>query len=305
MRDDNLTRGRLTLSLDFELGWGTLENNRWRRRERAGVYERLRPAMRSFLSLLDDLEIAVTWATVGAMVCKPEDMDFDHVPAVQREAVGRFLSGAHPTTRDGRDLLEMMLGARVRHDIGSHSFSHTRFGTTGFDLEARRTDLYRARTILRQWGCTPQSFVFPENDAPSLAGLADADIRLARLAPMASRTSRLTRLRTLAAPPPGTLTVAADEGPATEAGSMLFHWPPSGRGHRLRRAVTLLRAFRGLRRAARGGPAVHYWLHPFNLAENHDLHRSLARLLREAAAHRDAGRLRIIPMSGITAALSG
>ena len=37
--------GKVTVSLDFEIGWGAVETGLWKPRQAKGVYTDLRPAM--------------------------------------------------------------------------------------------------------------------------------------------------------------------------------------------------------------------------------------------------------------------
>ena len=40
--------GKLTISLDFELGWRAVETGLWEKRETQGVYDNMRPAISRF-----------------------------------------------------------------------------------------------------------------------------------------------------------------------------------------------------------------------------------------------------------------
>jgi peptidoglycan/xylan/chitin deacetylase (PgdA/CDA1 family) len=291
--------GRFTLSLDFELGWGTLANGRWRAREASGVYTELRRVLPRFLDALDELAIPVTWAAVGAMVARPEELDFGHLPRALRLEREHFVETAEDATRDGRDLLDAVRSARTPHEIATHTYSHPRFGATGMTSEVRRAELGLGVTALRRWEMAPESLVFPENDATDLALVHDVGLRRARLAPILGKSGNagpLHRgqclLRALR-PPPAVVSSADPTGVRTETGSMLLHWPLAA--PRIRRHLTLARALRGTAHAV-SGRAVHYWLHPFNLAEIPGLMDGLSKLLQRVARERDDGRLVVTPM---------
>lgn len=288
--------GFFTFSMDFELGWGSITNDRWRARERANVYERLRGTLRRVLAELDALEIPLTWATVGAMVAHQPQHDLEHLTDKLREQTKAFLSEAQQMTVDGRDLLEMVQNSRVSHDIGSHSFSHARFDSEGYNDSARSKDLRLARVALEKWDIDPISFVFPENNAPSLAALPQAGIRVARLAPNSIPGGKVVaKLRR----PPFVKSTLRHDGVRTETGTMFFHWPV-GDHFGLRRNITLSQSRRALAAAAQDRQAVHYWLHPFNLTEIPGLLDQFLRLLHEVAMLRDEGKIQVVTMANRT-----
>lgn len=289
--------GRFTMSMDFELGWGVVETGHWRVRERAGVYERLRPVMREVLDELDALEIGLTWAAVGGMASPRGALEFDHLPPVLRTCSTRFVAEARESTRDGRDLVEMVCGARTPQDLGSHSFSHARFSAPEYDDDARQHDLVLAQAALAKWGPAPVSFVFPENDAPSLLPVAEAGLSHARLAPATGGrlTGRAGKLMAKLRTPPFAGPAPAPVGLRAETGTMFFHWPLEDR-FGLRRRLAMRQSDRALTAAEQGG-AVHFWLHPFNLAEIPGLKDRFFAMLRRVAEMRDRGAIHVATMA--------
>jgi len=285
--------GRFTLSMDFELGWGVVETGQWRARERAGVYERLRPVMRRTLDMLDTLEIPLTWAAVGGMASPQEALEFDHLPSHLQECSHRFVTEARQSTRDGRDLVDMVRASRVPHDLGSHSFSHARFSAPGYDDAARHHDLTLAQKALMHWGGAPISFIFPENDAASLVPVVQAGLRHVRLAPAGvAATGSLAKLSAKLARPPAAGPVQAPQGLSAETGTMFFHWPLQDR-FGLRRRMAMRQSAMALQAAATQGCAIHYWLHPFNLAEIPGLEERFNALMHTVADLRDRGAIRV------------
>lgn len=294
------TSGQLVLSFDFEVGWGTIVNQWWRRRERQGVYSELRPVLRRLLAALDEMEVPATWATVGGMLASPNDLTFDHLPEELQRLSASFASEAAESTRDGRDLFELILGTRIEHEIGFHTYSHASFGTPGYDNEGQEIDLGLGLAQLAKWGEEPVSFVFPENDASSFPPLTKFGLKVARLAPtMSSRwqpTSNLIhRIWSKVGPPPFAQEETLECGLKTQSGSMFFNWhgrPFLG----LRRQLVLAQAYRGMRAAVEHGTTVHYWLHPFNLAESPELLSDLVALLEQACILPARDGLRIVRM---------
>lgn len=288
-----MTPGKLIITLDFEIGWGVWESERWRARQAKGVYTRLRPALRSFIEFLDEREIALCWATVGAMIAPRTGGEFDHLPDAAQAHIARFLAEAEQPTIEGRDLFDMVAGAKTRQQIASHSYSHTRFDYPGYDTAMQQADLELARRTLREAGAESEAFVFPENIITTFDAPAAVGHRVARTLPLRQRPTGIARLdgvleRTVLAPP-----LARDStnplGIAEQTGSMFFNW--WGRGAGLRKTLVERQARLGLQRAAREGGTLHLWLHPFNLTDSPGLAQAIRSFLDEAAAMRDRGGL--------------
>ena len=137
-----MKRAIFTLSLDFELAWGTLDRNSdsfYRpiyRREREQAIARL-------LDLFERYGICATWATVGAMFERGSD-DLLHAP----------------------DLIEEILSCRVKQEIGSHTFDHPVMTKVSRD-EARR-QFERSIAASARLGVRPTSIIFPRNQIAHL-----------------------------------------------------------------------------------------------------------------------------------------
>lgn len=291
-----LSPGRLVISLDFEIGWGVWESERWRARQARDVYRDLRPALRRFVDFLDARQLALTWATVGAMVSPRADGEFDYLPGAARDHIHRFLAEAAPDTIDGRDLFDIVSGARTPQHFASHSYSHTRFDYAGMTGEALTTDLARSTARMAELGHPVDALVFPENIVAHWDALAANGIRVGRLPAPQVRPTGLGPLdrvlsRTIAAPPLAQDS-AGGTGVAAHSGSLFFNW--YGAALSLRRAMVERQARLGLAEAVRTGGTLHLWLHPFNLTDTPDMVGALERFLNEAAVQRDQGRLDIV-----------
>ena len=82
--------------------------------------------------------------------------------------------------------------------------------------------------------------------------------------------------------------------------SSQFYAPFMSVGRHVSLEARVMKAVKGLRRAAETGGVFHLWTHPFNLGIRTDeLLTGLQRILYEAGRLRDAGRLDILPMGGI------
>ena len=288
--------GAFTVSFDFELGWGALETGLWKMREKKGIYTGLRPVIERITKLLDDLEISVTWATVGAMIDNPCDEDFEYLPEPFQHSLKEFLRAGEQQSRDGRDLLEMILSMSTRQDIGSHSYSHTRFQVKNFTDEAKTIEMSKSITALRNFDVDPKSFVFPVNQVASFNVLEASGISVARTPPpMPSTVAGKIVERSRGYTPTAKRTL--QEGQLSiESGSMLYYWGLK-RDWFLRRELIRQQIRTGLRKAANSNHHLHLWLHPFNLVEIPHLEAGLSEVFIKAAKLRDAEKLDIRPMS--------
>ena len=132
-----MDRGVFTLSLDFELIWGTLADygpdafSAAVERERAEVFDRL-------LDLLIEFEIPATWCVLGHLLlgsCSavdgvkhpeitppgemPADRWFAHDPCTDERTDPLYY---------GLSLVERIRACPVPQEVGGHSFSHALFG---------------------------------------------------------------------------------------------------------------------------------------------------------------------------------
>jgi len=290
---------RVTISLDFELGWGAIETGMWRHRQSLGVYTGLRQRMASFVAFLEARELAVTFAMVGAANQNPGTQNFDYLPDDARAAAEKFVREADPKTQDGRDLLDQLLGMRTAQDIGSHSYSHTRFNWRGFSAEAKEEDVKRSCEALAQSGVNTQSFVYPLNIIDNHTILERAGIEIARLPPPMARSKMGKLQERLSGAPPAANHAPFSNSLTLETGSLLYVWGVK-RDWRIRRWMTLRQANQALKRASRNQGNMHIWLHPFNLVEVPELYDDLIQFLETATGLRDAGLISLVPMSALT-----
>lgn len=288
--------GKLTISFDFELGWGAIETGLWKGREERGVYKDMRPALNSFAQLLDDINVSTTWATVGAMISNPSINDFDHLPKPYYKAIEKFLADAEDTTRNGQDLLEILLSLKTKQDIGSHSFSHTRFLVKEYTEAAKREEMKKSLASLEKFGVTPRSFVFPVNHVSNLDIFDQFGFHVARTPPVSPKTKTGKFWERVNGNMPSASRRIVKNDFYVENGTMLYHWG-TRKNWKMKRALVKRQAKLGLEKASKSDYHFHLWLHPFNLVEIPHLLTDLSALLTKAAHLRDNGELLIIPMN--------
>src|SRR5262249_25876392 len=165
-----------TISADFELswawrGWRSPEETRLRAaRERGNV---------SYLvALLEEYAVPITWATVGHLFLERCERGGDGrahpemprpvmiTPPTTRWAGDWY---AHDPCGDYRshhlwycpDLIRLILGNKVRHELASHSFSHISFLPENSTPELVRQEIARCQAAMSPFGVLARSFLHP------------------------------------------------------------------------------------------------------------------------------------------------
>lgn len=314
-----LERGVFTLSLDFELIWGTVDHggpDRFRRAceiEREVVIDRL-------LALLAEFEIPATWCIVGHLFlasCAPADGVkhpeivrpshawaegdwFEHDPCGSEEADPIFY---------GASLIEKIRACPVAQEIGCHSFSHVIFGDRGCSRETAVSEVAECVRLAGERGVTLRSFAFPRNSVGHLDVLREHGITCYRgpepvwyeLAGVPRALKRAGHLVDVLAArrPPVVLPVLEGAGLWNIPGSMLY-FPMHGRRRYIPLSVRVRRAEKGLERAVRERKVLHLWFHPTNLAdESERMFSGLRAVFERVDELRRAGTLVVASMSAL------
>jgi peptidoglycan/xylan/chitin deacetylase (PgdA/CDA1 family) len=314
-------RPALVISLDQEFIWGSFDHTA------PGAFLAAHPdprgTVRALIELFDEFDIPVTWAIVGHLFlasCK-RGADGKAHPEIVRPQYewyeGDWL-GVDPCTdrtRDplfyGDDVLDMVQGARARHEIACHSFSHLVYGDPGCSEAAAAADLDACVGAAAARGLTLRSFVFPRNREGHHALLREHGFTAFRgeepawwrdLPGPAKRAGHLFDQAT-ARPPPIVQPTEKLPGLWNLPGSLLLL-----HRHGVRRYIPFAARKRrisvGLSEAIRRGGVFHLWFHPHNLSFDRDgLFRVLRDGLREAARLRDRGALDVRTMGDVADAL--
>lgn len=313
-------RGVFTLSLDFELAWGS--------RDITGDVRGLIHASRvirrdvfpGLLGAMTDLGIVATWATVGHLFLdsassRAGSLHPDLVPPQHSWRKEPWLFGVPEGSEDrhpefyARSLVVQLRDAG--QEIGCHSFSHPIFGDEGCSCHTAESEISHCQRAAEDLGITLRSFVYPRNSAGFVDVLARHGFTCwrgqepvwynRRRVPVPLRRAAHLADVALAARPPTVLPHRDRHG--------LWCIPASGSFlpyHGLRRAIPISRrverGIAGIDRAVKDRRVSHLWLHPLNLAdEPKRMLAGLVRVLEHAARHRDAGRLEILPMAELAA----
>jgi peptidoglycan/xylan/chitin deacetylase (PgdA/CDA1 family) len=313
-----LERGVFTLSLDFELIWGTLEDygpDAFRaavEREHDEVVDRL-------LGLLAEFEIPATWCVLGHLFlgsCSLTD-GVKHPEILPPEGMSSDQWFAHdPCTNEqqdpiyyGRSLIEKILACPVPQEIGGHSFSHVLFGDSACSRETAASELRESSRLAAEFGMELRSFAFPQNSVGHLDLLAEFGYTSYRgPEPVWYERSSIGPVRRVghlwdvlrARTPPVTDPVEELPGLWNLPGSMLY-FPMHGLRRHIPLSRRVRRAIKGLDRAAHERRVFHLWFHPTNLADEVDQMVAGLRSIFEHAAHlRREGEMSFEPMGALS-----
>lgn len=318
-------RGVFTISIDFELIWGTLDlfgPDRFRKiceTERAVIIDRL-------LEFFTEFDISATWCVLGHLfldrceaeggIMHPEIKRpshswqrgdwFEHDPGGCENGDSIFL---------GRSLVEKILSCEVEQEIGSHSFSHVIFGDEGCSRETAESEIAACARVARACGIELRSFVFPRNSVGHLDLLRQYGFTCYRgpephwyeregLPGAVRRLSHLAGVLT-AAEPPVVLPELTESGLWNIPGSMIY-FPMHGLRKHIPLRLRTSRAIKGLKAAVEQKRIFHLWFHPTNLADHTDeMFAGLRTIFEYASRLRASGELAVQPMGSLVPVDSG
>lgn len=268
LKSETMTKGTVRVSLDFECGWGMAQGGGWRPKEEAGVYTGLRPAFDRFVSRIDELEFSFLWAVVGAMIDEPSQINLDHLQGSFAQDAKIFLSEAKGPTKDGRDLMDSLMSMKTKQTFGSHTYSHLLASDTDQDYKAYGNDIAQSVRVNKSWGVDAQKLVFPRNIVGHSQVLSDLGFTHIRMPPknaaLGSRSLTKRTLDYLNRPVSPVSEEQDDSGLNLHYASEFLNWGHQSPSFKKRLHSRRVRA--ALKHAENGGD-VHFWLHPFNLAE--------------------------------------
>lgn len=165
-------KAAVCISADFELNWA------WRSLSPTDADlhgESTRQQFPLILALSREYDIPLTWATVGHLFlseCKRVNGFAHHdMPRPLRNKLWHGDWYCHDPCTNLRqnplwyspDLIEQILMEPVRHEIGTHSFSHIDFSLECSSDELVRRELEECIHVMAPFGLRPSSLVFPFN----------------------------------------------------------------------------------------------------------------------------------------------
>jgi hypothetical protein len=308
-------KGTMVLSLDLELSWGRFDKLSADALKAQSSEERKH--IKSLLALLDRYEIPATWATVGHLMlenCARDPSGQAHADLSPQPRYSWFPKNwydSDPCTNTlsdpgwyAPDIVEWIRLARVRHEIGSHSFGHIYYGDPECSSAIAMADLKAAVDVAASQGLTLTSFVFPRNQVGHLEVLKDFGMQAYRgIEPPLIRSGnrRLKKavhfLDQLCALKPRP--VRAEEtlpGLWNIPGNHLY-MARYGMRKMIPMASRVRKGQRGIDQAVANGELYHLWFHPFNLnGDSVAMLRGLEQIFSYAKRMREKGLLQILTM---------
>ena len=182
----------LLISADFELAWAwqyakafdnpVEETNKMAILERANIP--------SILELCELYKIPITWVTVGHLFLESCNRinglahpEIPHLPHFEND-FWRFDRGdwfQHDPCSNYHDapewycpdLIKMILDAKVKHEIGCHTFSHIDCRDEVCPPDLMRAELRECKKLAKEWGINLKSFVHPGHTIGNLDVLVE------------------------------------------------------------------------------------------------------------------------------------
>jgi len=172
--------GVVIISADFELAWA------WRFDKRSAdplkssieLARKERENIPRILDLCEKYDIPITWGTVGHIFldsCSHIDgkahAEINRIPYFENEwwkySSGDWFDTDPCSSTDKEpewyapDLIKKIIGSKVGHEIGCHTFSHISCSDITCPPEVLKSELEASRAAAAPFGLQPESFIFP------------------------------------------------------------------------------------------------------------------------------------------------
>ncbi|MFA5499524.1 MAG: polysaccharide deacetylase family protein [Candidatus Omnitrophota bacterium] len=167
------------VSADFELSWA------WMFGDPKLAYNKAMQARKNFpllLALFEKYSIPITWATVGHLFLEKCEKGTNGMPhhdlprpsGYYKNTYWEWASGDwyqyDPCTCAEKDplwyapdLIHSILKSGVKHELGTHTFSHIDFSDQNCSNELAEKEIKKCIEVMKTYGITPRSMVFPGN----------------------------------------------------------------------------------------------------------------------------------------------
>ena len=317
-----------TMSLDFELMWGSFASGKHRKfiahfgRDGAEAFATSRAIVDRLLALFHKYDVRVTWATVGHLFlerCEAHaGVKHPDMPRPKHSWFARDWYSFDPC-KDlraeplwyGRDMIEKILAAAPKHDVGSHSFSHVIFGDPGCTREVAEAEVRKCVELARDFGLKMESFVFPRNQLGHLDVLRAHGFQITRgSAPFWFAKFRSRALRRMGHVLDDVLAVTPDCGWPQKSSSGLWVTPVSmflqsmdGPRRLIPVGSRIRKGIKGIERAVKEKSIFHLSFHPTEnfCFRTDEMFRALEEIVAHAARRREEGLLQVMTMADIAA----
>jgi len=165
-------KGKLVISLDFELIWGVFDKVELE--EKVEYFENTRMVIPKILQLFVENKISCTWATVGMLFNQDWQEWRKNVPTTCPEYSNSKLSAYEFVASLNRnssnydhlffapDLIERIRDSDLQ-EIGTHTYSHYYCLENGQNLNSFEADLSKCIELANNFNISMDSIVFPRN----------------------------------------------------------------------------------------------------------------------------------------------
>ena len=165
--------GTFTISLDFELHWGGFE--KWPVEQYRQYFLNTRDVIPKMLTLFEQHQVHVTWATVGILLHDSKRDLLQNAPQVkptydqQQLSAYRFIESTGIGNNEEEDPLHFapslvkQIISTPHQELGTHTFAHYYCNEAGQTLDQFREDIRAAKRVAATRGIELRSLVFPRN----------------------------------------------------------------------------------------------------------------------------------------------
>jgi hypothetical protein len=304
-----LDRGAFTVSLDFELAWGTRGRPS---ASSAGPYlNGTRIAIDRMLELFDRYGVSATWVMVGGLMLGGSnrhsllsDPQYDDIPLGNSETAPDWYAD---------DIVAKIRDCHTPQEIGCHTLTHMYVNETETSRQQFDWELSEFVSLFDQLGLpAPTSFIFPKHYMHHFDLIAKHGFKCYRgpesgwfeQLPTARLRGamRLLNSRLRRAPVVG-LPSQSPEG-LIEVPSSHFYAPFQSVGKYVSLKDRVAQAIAGLNAAARQKKIYHLWTHPFNMGcRTDELMSGLEQVLQHYQKLASAGEIEARPMKSFASCL--
>ncbi len=168
-----MNNGIFSISLDFELHWGSFETMKKLNEKSRRYFTNTRKVIPEMLSLFEKSELHVTWAIVGMLYLKNakewnENLP-NQIPSFNNPEVSAYewvkkngFSSENDLEHFAPELIDLIKNTPYQ-EIGTHTFAHYFCLEKGQNKDQFREDIRMACKVAAEKGIEIKSLVFPRN----------------------------------------------------------------------------------------------------------------------------------------------
>lgn len=282
--------GYFVFSLDTELATGFFDADIPRKEKFSPNGSRERKSIKKILDILDEFDIAATWAIVGHLFYK-ECEHCQICPIKDWKGKYRSFEEAYGTNHPlwyGADVIDEILSRGARHEIGFHGYTHEIFNERTMTLEKAQLEIIEWKRVASRLKIIPTSITFPRGQAGFLHLFKENDFicyRGEEYQPLIIRNKYfgyylklLDHILSISMPPIYDIKkIQINQGLVNIPGSQdLFLFDGKVDIFLDSKNLSFLRIKRiikGIKKAAREKKIIHIWAHPWEFQTQYDFER--------------------------------